>query len=101
MNKEIAESELIVNSDGSIFHLHLLPHELADDVILVGDPGRVEMIGKHFDHIETTKQKREFVSITGICRGKRLSFISTVRGPDNIDIVINELDSLVNINLTT
>ena len=101
MNKEIAESELIVNSDGSIFHLHLLPHELADDIILVGDPGRVEMIGKYFDNIETTKKNREFVSITGTCREKRLTVISTGIGPDNIDIVINELDALANIDLTT
>ncbi|MGL5681654.1 MAG: nucleoside phosphorylase [Marinifilaceae bacterium] len=101
MNKQIAASELIINGDGSIFHLHLLPEELADNVILVGDPARVEMIGKHFEHIEVTKKNREFVALTGSCKGQRLTVISTGIGPDNIDIVLNELDALANIDLKT
>ncbi len=97
----IASSELITNDDGTIFHLHLLPEELADDIILVGDPGRVDMIAAHFDRIELRKSSREFCTITGTCRGMRLSVVSTGIGPDNIDIVINELDALANIDLKT
>ena len=97
----IKSSELITNEDGSIFHLHLLPEDLADDIILVGDPGRVETIASHFQQIELKKSNREFYTITGSYRGHRLSVISTGIGPDNIDIVINELDALANIDLKT
>ena len=97
----IQSSELITNPDGSIFHLHLLPEDLANDIILVGDPGRVETIASHFEQIELKKSNREFYSITGIYRNHRLTVISTGIGPDNIDIVINELDALANIDLKT
>lgn len=97
----IKSSELLINPDGSIFHLHLLPEDLADDIILVGDPGRVETIASHFDRIELKKNNREFYTITGIYHNHRLSVISTGIGPDNIDIVINELDALANIDLKT
>lgn len=95
----IAESELILNPDGSIYHLHLLPEELADTVITVGDPDRVAMVSAHFDTVEVRKQHREFHTHTGTYKGKRISVISTGIGPDNIDIVLNELDALVNIDL--
>lgn len=95
----IQSSELITNSDGSIFHLHLLPEELADDIILVGDPGRVSMVTSWFEKIETEKSNREFHCVTGIYRGKRITVLSTGIGPDNIDIVVNELDALANIDL--
>ena len=101
MTKKIAPSELILNPDGSIFHLHLKPGQVAGDVIMVGDPGRVEMIAKFFDTIEVRAQNREFVTVTGHYRGKRITVLSTGIGTDNIDIVINELDALVNINLET
>lgn len=97
----IKSSELITNEDGSVFHLHLHPEDLADQVILVGDPSRVEMIASYFDKIEVSKSDREFHTITGQYRGKRISVISTGIGPDNIDIVMNELDALVNIDLKT
>lgn len=97
----IKSSELLINEDGSIFHLHLLPEDLANDVILVGDPGRVETIAAHFDNIELKKSNREFYTITGNYRNHRISVISTGIGPDNIDIVINELDALANIDLKT
>lgn len=97
----IKSSELLTNPDGSIFHLHLLPEDLADDVILVGDPGRVETIASHFDHIELKKSNREFYTITGTYRNHRLTVVSTGIGPDNIDIVVNELDALANIDLKT
>lgn len=97
----IKSSELITNPDGSIFHLHLLPEDLANDVILVGDPGRVEMIASHFETIELKKSNREFYTITGSLHNHRLTVISTGIGPDNIDIVMNELDALVNIDLKT
>ncbi|GLB49566.1 nucleoside phosphorylase [Neptunitalea lumnitzerae] len=95
----IKESELILNPDGSIYHLNLLPEDIAPTVISVGDPKRVERISRHFDTIEVKKQKREFVTHTGVLNGKRLTVIATGIGPDNIDIVINELDALVNIDL--
>lgn len=98
MNR-IPESELIINPDGSIFHLHLLPHQISDHILLVGDPGRVDMVSKHFDHIEHKVQNREFATHTGYFNNKRISVISTGIGTDNIDIVINELDALVNIDL--
>lgn len=97
----IKSSELITNPDGSIFHLHLHPEDLANDIILVGDPGRVEMIASHFDTIELKKSNREFCTITGRYKGHRISVVSTGIGPDNIDIVINELDALANIDLKT
>lgn len=97
----IKSSELITNEDGSIFHLHLLPEDIANDIILVGDPGRVDTIASHFERIELKKSSREFCTVTGSYKGHRLSVISTGIGPDNIDIVINELDALANINLQT
>ncbi|MDD3688064.1 MAG: nucleoside phosphorylase [Bacteroidales bacterium] len=99
--KKIAESELIINNDGSIFHLHLTPDQIADNVILVGDPGRVATISDMFDSVEHKVQNREFVTHTGYYHGKRFSALATGIGTDNIDIVINELDALVNIDLKT
>jgi uridine phosphorylase len=96
--QKIAESELIINKRGAIYHLNLRPEELADTVITVGDPGRVKEVSKHFDHIEHRFEHREFITHTGLLGKKRLSVISTGIGPDNIDIVMNELDALVNIN---
>ena len=98
---EIAASELIINTDGSIYHLNLLPEDLASTVITVGDPDRVSSVTKHFDSIEVTKQKREFKTVTGVYKGKRITVISTGIGTDNIDIVFNELDALVNIDFNT
>lgn len=97
----IAESELIINDDGSVFHLHIRPEELADNIILVGDPGRVDMVAEYFDDKEFRRQSREFVTVTGKYRGKRMSVISTGIGTDNIDIVMNELDALANIDFNT
>ncbi len=97
--KQLGDSELILNPDGSIYHLHLLPEDIADTIILVGDPGRVDMIGELLDHVELTKQNREFRTITGTYANKRITVLSTGIGTDNIDIVINELDALVNIDL--
>lgn len=99
--KRFAESELIINADGSIFHLHLLPEHLADKIILVGDPGRVDLVASYFDYYECNIQSREFHTITGIYRGKRITVLSTGIGCDNIDIVINELDALANIDFNT
>lgn len=101
MSKYFAESELIINPDGSIFHLHLRPEELADRVILVGDPGRVETVARHFDSRETETGNREFRTVTGTYRGKRITVQSTGIGCDNIDIVLNEIDALANIDFTT
>ena len=101
MKRRFAESELIINSDGSVFHLHLKPEQLADKVILVGDPGRVETVAKYFDNIECEVSNREFRTITGTYHGKRISVQSTGIGCDNIDIVVNELDALTNIDFTT
>ena len=89
MNRYFAESELVINSDGSIFHLHLLPEQLADKVILVGDPGRVDLVATHFDSKECEISNREFHTITGTYQGKRLTVLSTGIGCDNIDIVMN------------
>ena len=97
----IPASELIINDDGSVFHLHLRPEELADNVILVGDPGRVDMISEYLENKEFRHQSREFVSVTGKFRGKRLPVLSTGIGTDNIDIVMNELDALANIDFAT
>jgi len=98
---EFGASELIINPDGSIFHLHLLPEDIADTIILVGDPGRVETVASFFDQIELKKQNREFYTITGYYKKKRLTVISTGIGTDNIDIVVNELDAIANIDLKT
>lgn len=97
----IAKSELILNPNGSIYHLHLKPEEIATTIITVGDQDRVEQVSRHFDSIETKVQHREFKTHTGILNGKRISVISTGIGPDNIDIVCNELDALVNIDFET
>lgn len=97
----IAESELILNPDGSVYHLHLLPEEIAETIITVGDPDRVSEVSKYFDSIEVKRNKREFVTHTGYIGKKRVSVISTGIGTDNIDIVFTELDALVNIDLKT
>lgn len=97
----IKESELILNPDGSIYHLNLKPEHIADTVVFVGDQDRVALVTKHFDSIEFETQKREFKTITGTLKGKRISVISTGIGTDNIDIVLNELDALVNIDFKT
>ncbi|MBI6115178.1 nucleoside phosphorylase [Salegentibacter maritimus] len=97
----IKASELIQNPDGSIYHLNLLPKHLANTVITVGDPDRVERVTRHFDKVELKVKKREFYTQTGYYKGKRISVISTGIGPDNIDIVLNELDALVNIDFET
>lgn len=101
MNKYFAESELIINADGSIFHLHVTPEHLADKVILVGDPGRVKLVASHFEEIEYDVESREFHTVTGIFEGKRITVISTGIGCDNIDIVMNEIDALANIDFNT
>ena len=97
--RKIAESELILNPDGSIYHINLHPENLSNDIIFVGDQKRVNRIAKRFEKIEFETQKREFHTITGYYKGKRISVMSTGIGPDNIDIVMNELDALVNIDL--
>lgn len=97
----IQASELILNPDGSVYHLNLLPEQIAQDIIFVGDQDRVEKITQNFDSIEFSTQKREFKTQTGYLNGKRITVISTGIGPDNIDIVMNELDALVNIDLET
>ena len=96
-----APSELIINDDGSVFHLHLLPEQLAHKIILVGDPGRVATVAAHFDSVECDIASREFHSITGTYKGKRITVLSTGIGCDNIDIVVNELDALANIDFAT
>ncbi len=101
MKEYYPESELIINEDGSVFHLHLKPEYLADKVILVGDPGRVPLVAKHFGNKECDIESREFRCITGNYKGKRITAVSTGIGCDNIDIVVNELDALANINFTT
>ena len=101
MKRKFPESELIINADGSCFHLHLKPEFLADKVILVGDPARVNTVANHFDSIEHEVSSREFHTITGIYKGKRITAQSHGIGCDNIDIVANELDTLANINYET
>jgi Uridine phosphorylase len=101
MNTYFAESELIINNDGSIFHLHLRPEQLADKIILVGDPGRVGVVASHFESQECEVESREFHSVTGSYKGKRITVLSTGIGCDNIDIVVNELDALANIDFKT
>ena len=101
MNKQIPASELPLQADGAIYHLNLHPEELADNVILVGDPGRVSMISAMLDTVEVRKQNRELITHTGTFHGKRVSVISTGMGTDNIDIVLTELDALANVDLST
>lgn len=101
MKEYFAPSELIINEDGSVFHLHLKPEQLADKVILVGDPGRVALVTSHFDNKECEVESREFKTITGSYKGKRITVTSTGIGCDNIDIVMNELDALANIDFDT
>lgn len=99
--KYFAESELIINKDGSVFHLHVRPEQLADKVILVGDPGRVALVASHFEENEMEVESREFRTVTGTYKGKRITVISTGIGCDNIDIVMNEVDALANIDFQT
>src|SRR5882757_4591845 len=99
--QRIPESELIINDRGAIYHLNLRPEELANTVIVVGDPDRVKKGSRHFDRIEHQQQHREFITHTGYIGNKRLSVLSTGIGPDNIDIALNELDALVNIDFET
>lgn len=99
--KYFAESELIINADGSIFHLHVKPEQLADKIILVGDPGRVALVASHFETKECDVESREFHTITGTFKGKRITVTSTGIGCDNIDIVMNEIDALANIDFKT
>ena len=99
--KTYPESELIINPDGSIFHLHVRPEQLADTVILVGDPGRVALVASHFEGMECEVESREFRTVTGTYQGKRITVLSTGIGCDNIDIVMNELDALANIDFAT
>jgi uridine phosphorylase len=97
----IAASELIVNPDGSVYHINLKPGQVAQDILFVGDQNRVEKITQHFDSIEFSTQKREFKTQTGTYKGKRITVMSTGIGPDNIDIVMNELDALFNVDFET
>lgn len=99
--KQISEADLIINPDGSIYHLNLLPEDIADTIITVGDPGRVTEVSRYFDRVEVRKGKREFITNTGYLGSKRITVISTGIGTDNIDIVMNELDALVNIDFET
>ena len=101
MKEAIPPSELIINEDGSIFHLHVRPEQLADKVILVGDPGRVQTVAAHFDRLECDIQSREFHTMTGLYKGKRITVVSTGIGCDNIDIVMTEIDALANIDFKT
>lgn len=101
MKKYFAASELIINEDGSVFHLHVKPEQLADKVILVGDPGRVPLVASHFESTECDVSSREFRTITGTYQNKRITVVSTGIGCDNIDIVMNELDALANIDFQT
>ena len=99
MIDKLSASELVLNVDGSVYHLNLLPEDIADKIILVGDPDRVPKVSQFFDKVEIKKNKREFYTHTGVLRGERISVLSTGIGTENIDIVMNELDALVNINL--
>ncbi|MEC5395583.1 nucleoside phosphorylase [Bergeyella sp. RCAD1439] len=98
-NNTLAASELVLNEDGSVYHLNLLPEDIAEKIILVGDPDRVPKVSQYFDKIEIKKNKREFYTHTGVLRGERITVMSTGIGTENIDIVMNELDALVNIDL--
>jgi uridine phosphorylase len=101
MKNQIASSELLLNPDGSIYHLHLKPQQVASDILLVGDPDRVDLIASFFTQVEFRIQNREFITITGVYHNKRITVISTGIGTDNIDIVVNELDALFNIDFQT
>lgn len=101
MKKYFAPSELLINDDGSVFHLHVKPEQLADKIILVGDPGRVALVASHFDTKEFEVSSREFQTSTGLYKGKRITVVSTGIGCDNVDIVMNELDALANIDFKT
>jgi len=101
MNQPIPASQLVLNNEGAIYHLNLHPDQLADNVIMVGDPGRVDMIASFFDKIEVERQNRELVTRTGWFNDKRITVLSTGMGTDNLDIVMNELDALANIDLKT
>ncbi|NDW11818.1 phosphorylase [Bacteroides sp. 214] len=101
MRKVFPPSELIINDDNSVFHLHVKPEQLADKIILVGDPGRVALVASHFESKEFEVESREFKTCTGMYKGKRITVLSTGIGCDNIDIVVNELDALANINFAT
>jgi uridine phosphorylase len=101
MDNQIPASELILNSDGSIYHLHLMPEDIANTIIFVGDQDRVHEVSKYFDKIEIKKHKREFFTHTGYIGNKRISVLSTGIGTDNIDICMNEIDALVNVDLTS
>ena len=101
MNQPIPASQLVLNNEGAIYHLNLHPDQLADNVIMVGDPGRVDMIASFFDKIDVKRQNRELVTRTGWFNGKRITVLSTGMGTDNLDIVMNELDALANIDLKT
>lgn len=101
VNKQIPESELLINSDGSIYHLHLKPENLASLVFTVGDPDRVALVSKYFDQIDFKTSKREFVTHTGRVKGQRVTVLSTGMGTDNIEILMTELDALVNVDLTS
>jgi uridine phosphorylase len=101
MNQPIPASQLILNNEGAVYHLNLHPEQLADDVILVGDPDRVDMVAAYFDKIEVRRQNRELVTRTGYFHGKHITVLSTGMGTDNIDIVLNELDALANMDLKT
>lgn len=98
---QLGPSELILNADNSIYHLNLHPEDVAETIIIVGDPDRVAMVSRYFDTVETKKGKREFITHTGVLKGKRITVVSTGIGTDNIDIVLNELDALVNIDFNT
>lgn len=99
MINKLAESELVLNPDGSVYHLNLLPEDIADKILLVGDPDRVPKVSQYFDKVEVKKNKREFYTHTGLLRGERITVMSTGIGTENIDIVMNELDALANIDL--
>src|SRR5688500_8535753 len=101
LNMQIPESELIINSRGAVYHLDVRPEELADTIILVGDPDRVEIVSREFDSVEFRLKHREFITHTGRVGNKKLSVVSTGIGPDNIDIAMNELDALANIDLNS
>lgn len=99
--RKIESSELVINSDGTVFHLHLLPEQIADTIVLVGDPARVDRVASFFDEKEFRVANREFVTITGTYKGKRITVISTGIGTDNVDIVVTELDALANVDFKT
>src|SRR5687768_13086709 len=98
---KISETDLILNKDGSVYHLNLLPKHISDTIITVGDPGRVYQVSQYFDEVEFEMNKREFITHVGYCQGKKITVISTGIGTDNVEIVLTELDALVNVDLKT